>query len=105
MLVSKGLARTGAEEGSIKLTLEIYSPLRLSAQEDKEQHCDNEVSAWLRDVVGLPQYIGMFAAQGFDTLDIVKLVNEDDLMRRFKIAKLGHLLKLCSEIRSLHIED
>ena len=92
---------------SIKVSLEIFSPVPRLARDmadEKDGHCDNEVAAWLRDVVRLPQYQAVFASKGFDTLDIVKLINENDL-GEFNIPKLGHFLKLWSEVMKLRMQD
>eukprot|EP01084_Bolivina_argentea_P145619 255192_1 len=59
-----------------------------------------ELSDWLTDVVGLPQYIDTFIENGFEDLESLENVTMDDLIE-IKITKLGHRKKLLAKIQSI----
>ena len=60
-----------------------------------------EVRRWLKDEVKLGQYANMFIDDGFDMIETVMTMNEDDLME-MGISKKGHRRRilLCIERRN-----
>ena len=62
---------------------------------------DNEIQKWLKDIVGLPQYYGLFRQQGIDDIDTVKLLTIDSLWN-LGIDKVGHITKLIHCIAKLN---
>ena len=58
------------------------------------------MSVWLRDIVGLPQYIDCFVDEAVMDFETVKSCNKQDL-REIGITKLGHIKRILNCIEEL----
>ena len=54
----------------------------------------NEVTEWLENVVGLPEYVPAFNEQRFTALEDVARITPDHLVQVFDIQALGHRLRM-----------
>ena len=64
---------------------------------DKKLH---PVEIWLKDVVKLPEYYPLFEENGFDDMNVVKMLNMQQ-MEKLGINKLGHQLKIMGAVENL----
>eukprot|EP01084_Bolivina_argentea_P105251 188414_1 len=76
------------EENDVKLTV---SP---------DGVINDNVKQWLEKEVKLGQYVNLFCLNGFDTLDIIKLITMDTL-NQIGIKKVGHKLKILHHVKQL----
>ena len=60
-----------------------------------------EMKRWMKDIVGLPQYIDLLIENGMDDLDIIKYITANDL-QGIGIDKVGHKIKIVKEIEILN---
>ena len=64
----------------------------------------NEVERWLRAMGAeyVNDYYASFMDQGFESMELVKTLNDDDLQNAIGIAKLGHRRKILIEIQKIN---
>eukprot|EP01084_Bolivina_argentea_P306450 529561_1 len=62
---------------------------------------EDKVRIWLRDKIKLPQYFNLFVENGYDDLDIIADMNQDDL-REIGINRIGHRKKILKYIKLLN---
>ena len=60
-----------------------------------------EMKKWMRDVVGLPEYVDLLVENGMDDLDVIKHLTANDL-QGIGIDKVGHKIKIVKEIEILN---
>ena len=60
------------------------------------------VCSWLTTTVCLPQYCSVFIENGFDAMEILRLVTVDDLIR-MNITKVGHQRNIMDEVDKLKL--
>ena len=63
----------------------------------------NEVQIWLKQIGDeyYTDYYGLFLKNGFDTMELMKTLNDNDLKDVIGIDKLGHRRKLLMEIEKI----
>ena len=61
----------------------------------------NEVRVWLGEIVGLSQYIHYFVLNGYDSIEMIKGMNDDDL-RKIQIYDEDHRNKIMIELWKLN---
>ena len=61
-----------------------------------------EVRVWLGEIVGLSQYVNEFLLNGYDSLDMIKEINEDDQLKEIEIYDKDHRNKILREIGKLN---
>ncbi len=69
-----------------------------SLKQQNKYECD--VAIWLKHTVKLPQYIHNFTSNGFEELDVMEDIKDDDL-KAIGIELLGHRMKIMKEIAKL----
>lgn len=62
----------------------------------------DEFENWLTNAVGLPQYLGLFVAEGFDNMESVQTLSEFDL-HHIGITKRGHRNKIMVYVNALSL--
>ena len=67
---------------------------------DKEQDISEKevLRIWLRDKCKLEQYYDIFIENGWDDMDSLNYMKEEDL-RQMNINKMGHIRKLLGKIK------
>ena len=76
------------------------SPKKLKKNE-AENVKEKAMKRWMRDIVGLPQYIDLLIGNGMDNLDIIKYITGQNL-EGIGIDKVGHRIKIVKEIEILN---
>eukprot|EP00484_Ammonia_sp_Unknown_P013941 CAMPEP_0197074676 /NCGR_PEP_ID=MMETSP1384-20130603/211227_1 /TAXON_ID=29189 /ORGANISM="Ammonia sp." /LENGTH=467 /DNA_ID=CAMNT_0042513517 /DNA_START=82 /DNA_END=1485 /DNA_ORIENTATION=- len=74
----------------------VQTPLLYANDRDVSHR--QRVAAWLRDIVGLPQYVAVFFEHGFDRMAFIENMNESDLID-MKIQKTGHKKRILQQIK------
>ena len=59
------------------------------------------VQRWLIETVRLPQYYENFIQNGFESLFIIKDINDRDILKEIGIILAGHQLKIITETAKL----
>lgn len=60
-----------------------------------------DVKHWLTLTVNLGEYVDNFLKNGFETLETVKMIEDDDILKQIGINKVGHILMLMNAIEEL----
>ena len=71
---------------------------------DSNNENENEVAVWLKEVVGLPQYIPIFASDGYDDLFTIKETLTEDDLKEMGITMRGHRKKIMVLVKKLRQE-
>eukprot|EP01083_Nonionella_stella_P094880 266312_1 len=96
----------------------VCSESQIAANGDAEEAQDSEprsiecitvglsdkalLKEWLTQKVRLSQYYDAFAENGYETLDMVKEITDEEELKAIGITLKGHVLKLMKEIRRLN---
>ena len=66
---------------------------------------ENDILKWLNDKVGLPQYINNFLLNGFDSLDMIKNIDDEEMLKEIEITEPPDINTILSEIQRLIRSD
>eukprot|EP01083_Nonionella_stella_P302419 1042620_1 len=72
--------------------------------EGQEGTTDNSVEEWITNKAKLPQYYHTFIENGYDTLEIIKEITDNNQLQEIGVLKKGHMMKLMIEINILKTE-
>eukprot|EP01083_Nonionella_stella_P158283 514982_1 len=72
-----------------------------SKHEERNQIQREELREWLEEKLKFGQYYDVFVDNGYESLDIVKEITDQNELKEIGIVLKGHLLKLMTEIKKL----
>eukprot|EP01083_Nonionella_stella_P158282 514981_1 len=94
------LAATGVTQGENDNG--IFDWKNGSKHDERNKKQREELREWLDEKVKLAQYYDVLVDNGYETLDIVKEITDQNELKEIGIVLKGHLLKLMTEVNKLN---
>ena len=89
----------------MRLMRENMKILMQSKSSENEENREREaMKRWFSNTVKLPQYFQLFIENGFESFDIIREIEIDELTQ-IGVDKLGHRKKIIKEISALDIDS